>query len=139
MIAKLVPPLALLIALTACGKQTPAPPTAMDGGSAARGRMPEPPDATGAAAPAATTAAAPSDPNLAKLFHQTCEACHTHAGTGAPQAGDRNAWAPRLAQGMPTLLQHAINGYKGMPPMGSCMDCSEADFEALIKFMAGAQ
>ena len=122
MITKLAPPLALILALAACGKQAPAPP-----------------DATGAPAPAATTttAAAPSDPNLAKLFHQTCEACHTHAGTGAPQAGDRNAWQPRLAQGMPTLLQHAINGYKGMPPMGSCMDCSEADFEALIKFMAG--
>ena len=110
----------LVIALSACGKSPP--PT-------------EPKGKTNAAA--STTAAAPSDPNLAKLFHQTCEACHTHAGTGAPQAGDKAAWAPRVAQGMPTLIQHAISGYKGMPPMGSCMDCSEADFEALIKFMAG--
>jgi cytochrome c5 len=112
--------LALIATLAACGKSSPPA---------------EPEGKTNTAAQ--TTAAAPSDPNLAKLFHQTCEACHTHAGTGAPQAGDRNAWAPRLAQGMPTLIQHAISGYKGMPPMGSCMDCSEADFEALIKFMAG--
>jgi cytochrome c5 len=112
--------LLIAIALAACGKASP--PTEPEGKTTAQ---------------PATTAAAPTDPNLAKLFHQTCEACHTHAGTGAPQAGDRKAWDPRLAQGMPTLLQHAISGYKGMPPMGSCMDCSEADFEALIKFMAG--
>lgn len=86
---------------------------------------------------AAPAAAVPSDPKLAKLYSQTCKACHTNPGTGAPQAGDRAAWAPRMAQGMNVLLDHAVNGYKGMPPMGSCMDCNEKDFEALIHFMSG--
>ncbi|KFF33545.1 cytochrome C [Pseudomonas aeruginosa VRFPA01] len=49
------------------------------------------------------------------------------------------AWAPRLAQGMDTLLDHSINGYKGMPPMGMCMQCSEEQFRALIEFMSAAQ
>jgi cytochrome c5 len=105
----------VLVALAGCGK--PPPP----------------------AAPAAAKAAAvtPSDPKLARLYEQTCKACHTNPATGAPQAGDRAAWEPRLAQGMDRVLDHVINGYKGMPPLGSCQDCSEAEFKALIDFMAG--
>lgn len=82
-------------------------------------------------------AVAPADPKLARLYEQTCKTCHTNPGTGAPQTGDRQAWVPRIAQGMPVLVDHTINGFKGMPPLGSCMDCSEADFEALIRYMAG--
>ena len=108
---------ATAIALAACGQESPM--------------QSEP-------APVTQTAVAPSDPKLARLYDQTCRACHTSAGSGAPQAGDANAWKPRLAQGMPTLLDRTINGYKGMPPLGSCMDCNEAEFEALIRFMAGA-
>jgi cytochrome c5 len=89
-----------------------------------------------APAPAATAAAVPTEPKLAKLYTQTCRACHTHPGSGAPQAGDRAAWQPRVAQGMKTLLDHTVNGYKGMPPLGTCMDCGEPEFEALIRFMA---
>lgn len=89
--------------------------------------------------PAAPVAAVtPADPKLARLYAQTCKACHTNPSSGAPQAGDRAAWAPRLTQGSKMLIDHAVNGYKGMPPMGSCMDCTEADFAALIKFMADA-
>jgi len=109
--------------IAACGKSQQAAPAS----------------APSAPAAAAAASAKPSDPKLAKIYEQTCKACHTNPGTGAPQAGDRSAWAPRLAQGMPTLLQHAVNGYKGMPPLGSCMDCSPDEFEALIKFMSGAQ
>lgn len=86
-------------------------------------------------APAAQ--ALPADPKLARLYEQTCKACHTNPGTGAPQTGDRQAWVPRIAQGMPVLVDHTIQGFKGMPPLGSCMDCSEAEFEALIRYMAG--
>lgn len=88
-------------------------------------------DATG------TPAASPADPKLARLYDQTCRACHTNPASGAPQTGDRKAWDARMAQGMDLLLEHTLNGYRGMPPLGSCMDCSEAEFEALIRFMAG--
>jgi cytochrome c5 len=83
--------------------------------------------------------AAPPPPtaHTGKLYAQTCMACHTNPGSGAPQAGDAAAWRPRLRQGMDVLLDRTIDGYKGMPPLGSCMDCNEADFEALIRLMAG--
>lgn len=92
------------------------------------------PDST----PAATaTPADPTDPKLARLYAQTCKSCHTRPASGAPQTGDRAAWQPRAASGMSVLLERTINGYKGMPPLGSCMDCNEREFEALIRFMAG--
>ncbi len=98
---------------------------------------PAPPSAatTTGAVQVATTM--PADPELARLYGQTCRTCHTTAATGAPLTGDRAAWAPRVAQGMPALIEHTVSGYKGMPPLGSCMDCTEQDFEALIRFMAG--
>ena len=52
---------------------------------------------TPAAANAATLA--PSDPKLARLYAQTCKACHAAPGSGAPLAGDTAAWAPWLVQG----------------------------------------
>ena len=79
----------------------------------------------------------PADPKLARLYAQTCKSCHSLPGSGAPPAGDRAAWAPRVAQGLSVLLDHTVKGYKGMPPLGACMDCAEKEFEALIRFMAG--
>ncbi len=105
--------LATCFALCACGEKTPPP-----------------------AAPTTVSAATPADAKLAKLYEQTCKTCHANPATGAPAAGDTAAWAPRLAQGMPTLLAHTLNGYKGMPPLGSCSDCGEPEFTALINFMA---
>lgn len=108
---------ACVLVLSACGEQQ-APP---------------------AAAPAASTAAValpPADPAVVRLYEQTCKACHGTAVAGAPLAGDAAAWAPRVAQGMGTLLDHTINGYKGMPPLGSCGDCGEDEFVALIRYMA---
>lgn len=88
-------------------------------------------------APPAPTVQAPLSPRLAQVYARSCANCHAQPATGAPQAGDRAAWAPRVAQGRQVLLDHAINGYKGMPPLGTCMDCTSEDFTALIDYMAG--
>ncbi|WP_434604241.1 c-type cytochrome [Pseudomonas sp. R1-7] len=84
-----------------------------------------------------TPTAMPSDASLARIYDSSCKLCHANPAAGAPLTGDTNAWAPRLAQGTETLLDHAINGYNGMPPMGLCMHCSEEQFLALIAFMSG--
>ncbi|AVU77208.1 cytochrome c5 family protein [Pseudomonas sp. Fig-3] len=79
----------------------------------------------------------PADGALAQIYDSSCKLCHANPGAGAPLTGDANAWAPRVAQGSDTLLDHTINGYNGMPPMGLCMHCSEEQFLALIGFMSG--
>ncbi|HWU69273.1 MAG TPA: cytochrome c5 family protein [Stenotrophobium sp.] len=85
------------------------------------------------------TKADPATPATLKLYNSTCHACHGNPSSGAPQQGDAKAWAPRLAQGKDTVLAHVVNGYKGMPPMGMCMQCTEDDFTALVEYMSGSK
>ena len=70
------------------------------------------------------------------VIDQQGRARHANPAANAPLTGDRQAWEPRIQQGTDTLLDHAINGYNGMPPMGQCVECSEEQFLQLIGFMA---
>lgn len=96
------------------------------------GDEPKPPATRSAAANAM-----PTDTALAQVYANSCKLCHANPAAGAPLTGDQKAWEPRVQQGADTLLDHAINGYNGMPPMGLCMQCSEQEFLALIAFMSG--
>jgi len=72
-------------------------------------------------------AAAPADGDAA--FQQVCAACHGAGIAGAPKAGDRAAWGPRVAKGKDVLYQHAIQGFNGsggfMPAKGGRADLSD--------------
>ena len=61
-----------------------------------------------------------------ELFEQTCSACHGQGIGGAPRAGDKAAWGPRIAKGKSLLYQHAIEGFTGtagvMPAKGGRTD-----------------
>jgi cytochrome c5 len=79
---------------------------------------------------AAAGSAAPDMPTTGtQLFEQTCSACHGQGIAGAPKAGDKAAWAPRIAEGKATLYQHALNGFQGkaglMPPKGGRTDAPD--------------
>jgi len=95
-------------------------------------------DGPGAAPAAEATSRSlqPQDPALAAIYQRSCASCHTVVATGAPLAGDRVAWEPRMAKGMDSLVDSVVNGFGGMPPFGLCMDCDAAQFEALTRFMA---
>ena len=72
-------------------------------------------------------------------YQQTCFACHGTGAAGAPKAGDKAAWAPRIAKGMATLDEHALKGFKGskgfMPAKGGRADLSDADVKAAVAYM----
>lgn len=70
-----------------------------------------------------------------QIYQTTCQACHATGVAGAPKLGDKEAWAPRIAQGMDTLLAHATDGIRAMPPKGTCTACTEADLKAAIEYM----
>ena len=75
----------------------------------------------------AAGSAAPAMPKTGtELFEQTCSVCHGQGIAGAPKAGDKAAWAPRIAEGKAMLYQHALNGFQGktgvMPPKGGRTD-----------------
>jgi cytochrome c5 len=78
-------------------------------------------------------------PELSAIYDRSCKNCHSVPASGAPQAGDVQAWTPRVAQGGDFLLDHTFNGYKSMPPMGACMDCSEEQYRGLIEYMSGTK
>ena len=71
------------------------------------------------------------------LYKQTCSVCHGAGIAGAPKFGDKAAWAPRVAQGLPTLVQHAIQGKGAMPPKGGST-ASEQDVRAAVEYMVNA-
>jgi cytochrome c5 len=62
-------------------------------------------------------------------------ACHGTGVAGAPKAGDKAAWAPRIKTGIDALLQSALKGKGGMPPKGGNAALSDADVRAAIEFM----
>lgn len=69
------------------------------------------------------------------VFNAHCAACHDTGVAGAPKVGDSAAWAPRAAQGIDTLLSHAINGLNAMPPKGTCAACSDDELKGAIEYM----
>lgn len=76
------------------------------------------------------------DQRLSDIYNRTCMGCHTVPDSGAPQAHSSAAWTPRLKQGDAVLLDHMVNGFGGMPPLGQCFECSAEDLTTLMHFMA---
>lgn len=70
-----------------------------------------------------------------QVYDKFCTACHTSGVQGAPKINNAADWEDRLAQGMDTVLKHAVEGYNAMPPKGTCSDCSEEEIQAAIDYM----
>jgi cytochrome c5 len=64
-----------------------------------------------------------------------CSKCHATGKGGAPKIGDREAWAPRLKQGMDTLVMSAIRGHGSMPPRGDKADLTDGEIRNAINYM----
>ena len=71
------------------------------------------------------------------VFNTSCTTCHTAGIAGAPKKGDTSAWDQRLAKGFAKTLANAKSGLNAMPAKGLCMDCSDDELSAAIKFMSG--
>ena len=69
-------------------------------------------------------------------YRKSCAVCHAAGAAGAPKTGVAEAWEPRLAKGLDTLVSSVENGLKAMPPKGMCFDCTSEDYRALITLMA---
>lgn len=85
--------------------------------------------------PAAEASAAGGEVSVGEaLYKKSCSACHGSGAAGAPKFGNKDDWAPRIAQGMDTLLKVAINGKGGMPPRGAST-ASDDDLKAAVEYM----
>jgi len=114
------------VLLGACGKQESSVPAST-------------PAATAAPAPAPVVA----DNALGKsVFGKTCALCHAAGVAGAPKPGDKEDWAPRIAQGKDTLYKHALEGFTGskgqMPARGANAALPDAEVKAAVDYMVDA-
>lgn len=89
----------------------------------------------------AAPAAGGDDAAGKKLYDSVCMACHAAGIAGAPKFGDKTAWAPRIAEGLDTLYEHAIKGYQGkngvMPPKGGS-SAPDDDVKAAVRYITSA-
>ncbi|MEO5624205.1 MAG: c-type cytochrome [Dokdonella sp.] len=73
------------------------------------------------------------------IFGSLCHSCHETGVAGAPKVGDKTAWAPRVAEGIETLVKHAIEGYTGktgvMPAKGGNPALNDAQIKATVEWM----
>ena len=73
----------------------------------------------------------------ATVFNTVCGACHNTGAAGAPKAGDKAAWAPRIALGKDALYKSAISGKNAMPPKGGAAALSDNEIKAAVNHMLG--
>jgi cytochrome c5 len=83
------------------------------------------------------SAVAFADRPVGEIYPKTCGVCHAAAVAGAPKFGDAAAWKTRIdAKGMDVLVKSVSTGLNAMPPKGMCMDCTPAEYKALIEYMS---
>ena len=58
------------------------------------------------------------------------------AVAGAPKAGDKAAWGPRLALGYDGLVKSAAAGKNAMPPKGGAADLTDDELKRVVAFLA---
>lgn len=132
------PPVASQPVAAQSAPQSLAPVAQASVASTASAAAPAAKQAASGAAPAAAAAGTAVADAGKKLYESTCIACHGAGVAGAPKFGDKTAWAPIIAQGLPTLYDRAIHGYTGkagvMPPKGGST-ASDDDVKAAVRYM----
>jgi cytochrome c5 len=73
-----------------------------------------------------------------EVFEAVCTTCHTPGALGAPKFGNKGDWAPRIKQGYDTLIKHALEGIRQMPPRGGDSDLSDTEIARAVAYMADA-
>ncbi|MCK2087258.1 c-type cytochrome [Thauera aromatica] len=119
---------AVSVLLAACGGSDSGAPAA--------------PAAAPAPAPVAAAPAAPAAPANAVgegVYKKVCALCHAAGVAGAPMPGNKDEWAPRIAQGEETLYKHALEGFTGakgmMPARGGGTSLSDDEVKAAVDYM----
>ncbi|AVR87478.1 c-type cytochrome [Thauera aromatica] len=119
---------AVSVLLAACGGSDSGAPAA-----------PAAPAAAPAPAPVAAAPAAPANAVGEGVYKKVCALCHAAGVAGAPMPGNKDEWAPRIAQGEETLYKHALEGFTGakgmMPARGGGTSLSDDEVKAAVDYM----
>ncbi len=69
------------------------------------------------------------------IYRYACARCHDHGEGGAPIIGDKNGWSPRSNLWEAVLMEHADEGYLGMPAAGGDSRLTDYDVEVATEYM----
>ncbi len=83
--------------------------------------------------------APPAERTGEQIVKAQCIKCHQAGTGGAPKIGDRDAWIPRLRQGLDLTVQSAIKGHGGMPARGGLPDLTDREVRNAIIYMFRGQ
>lgn len=70
-----------------------------------------------------------------QIVKAQCAKCHRTGEGGAPRIGDKNAWTPRMKQGLDNLSRSAIRGHGGMPPRGGQANLTDTEIRNAVLYM----
>ncbi|MDD3329340.1 MAG: c-type cytochrome [Zoogloea sp.] len=70
-----------------------------------------------------------------QIYTAVCAACHDSGVAGAPKAGDKGAWGPRLGAGLDGLTKSAAAGKGAMPPKGGAADLTDDELKRAVAFL----
>jgi cytochrome c5 len=80
--------------------------------------------------------AAPPAPRTGEqIVKAQCIKCHESGKGGAPRIGDRDAWIPRLKNGLDNTVRSAINGHGGMPARGGLSNLTDAEMRSAVIYL----
>jgi cytochrome c5 len=81
----------------------------------------------------------PSAPPAARtgeaIVKMQCAKCHQDGKGGAPRIGDRDAWIPRLKNGLDNTVRSAMKGHGGMPARGGMADLTDAELRSAVIYL----
>jgi len=86
---------------------------------------------------ASTESSAQEEDPAGRTYQETCVVCHGEGVGGAPRLGIAEDWTRRLEYGIEDVYYNTIDGLGGMPPRGTCMNCSDDQLKAVVDFMLG--
>jgi len=72
-----------------------------------------------------------------KTYEASCAVCHATDAMGAPDVGNKKAWAAVLEKGIDKVYHNAIHGINGMPPKGGTA-LSDEKIKEVVDYMIGA-
>ena len=79
--------------------------------------------------------APPAERTGEQIVQAKCINCHKTGVNGAPKIGDRDAWIPRVKQGLDVVVRSAIKGHGGMPPRGGMADLTDNEIRRAVIYM----
>jgi cytochrome c5 len=71
-----------------------------------------------------------------EIVKTVCTACHQAGVANAPKLGDKAQWAPRIEQGLNTLVASVVKGKGAMPPKAGDPSLTDEEIARAVVLMA---